>query len=254
MALEPGEQLWLDAWIPRDDPLWTIDVSAAAQWCGTWWTWALAGVGQVGLQVHRGRAEPGELGDLACFAGRGPGEVFQSGRKVVGLSQWRAREGALFSSCAYMRWDPAPLLAVVNLDETTRRTLETTLSSVATGLFELNPPLSSVMPSRSRCSSRSPTSPCDRSRPGGPPVLLVRSSRFLFTLVRPLSAWALGGPGAVRPPRTRPQGVRPVRLSAPDVAGVATGGEPGIAPPGRARPGPGKAGESRGLQLCCIGL
>ncbi len=146
VALEPGEQLWLDAWIPRDDPLWTIDVSAAAQWCGTWWTRALAEVGQVGLQVHRGRAEPGELGDLACFAGRGPGEVFQSGRKVVGLSQWRAREGALFSSCAYMRWDPAPLLAVVNLDETTRRTLETTLSSVATGLFELNPPLSSVMP------------------------------------------------------------------------------------------------------------
>ena len=148
VALGPGEQLWLDAWIPRNDPLWTMDVSAAADWCGAWWAQALAGVGQVGFEVHRGRAERGELGDLACFAGRGPGEVFHGGRKVVGLSQWRAREGALFSSCAYMRWDPAPLLAVLNVDEMTRRTLATGLSSVASGLTELDPPLGDVAPVR----------------------------------------------------------------------------------------------------------
>ena len=41
----PGEQLWLDAWIPRDDPLWVVDVSAAAEWVGAWWTAALAGSG-----------------------------------------------------------------------------------------------------------------------------------------------------------------------------------------------------------------
>ena len=77
---------------------------------------ALAGVGQQGFDVHRGRSVPGDLGDLVCFAGRGPGEVFAGGRKVVGLSQWRSREGALFSSCAYLRWDPAPLLAVMDVD------------------------------------------------------------------------------------------------------------------------------------------
>jgi lipoate-protein ligase A len=148
VALGPGEQLWFDAWIPRDDPLWTVDVSAAAEWCGAWWTGALARVGQVGFEVHRGRAEPGDLGDLACFAGQGPGEVFLGGRKVVGLSQWRAREGALFSSCAYLRWDPSPLLALVNVDETTRRTLAIGLSSVATGLAELDPPLVGLAPVR----------------------------------------------------------------------------------------------------------
>ena len=63
---------------------------------------------------------PGRFGDLVCFAGRGPGEVFHGDRKVVGLSQWRAREGALFSSCAYLRWDPAPLLALVDVDEEAR--------------------------------------------------------------------------------------------------------------------------------------
>ena len=109
--LGPGEQLWLDVWIPRQDPLWVADVSVAAEWVGAWWTAALAsaGVGQQGVEVHTGRSVPGPSGDLVCFAGRGPGEVFSDGRKVVGLSQWRAREGALFSSCAYVRWDPEPL-------------------------------------------------------------------------------------------------------------------------------------------------
>ena len=116
--LGPGEQLWLDVWIPRDDPLWVADVSAAAEWVGAWWTTALAGLGQRGFEVHHGRSVPGDFGDLVCFAGRGPGEVFHGGRKVVGLSQWRAREGALFSSCAYLRWDPAPLLALLDVEGT----------------------------------------------------------------------------------------------------------------------------------------
>ena len=63
-----------------------------------------------GFDTHSGRSVPGELGELVCFAGRGPGEVFHGGRKLVGLSQWRSRQGALFSSCAYLHWDPDPLL------------------------------------------------------------------------------------------------------------------------------------------------
>jgi lipoate-protein ligase A len=141
VSLGPGGQLWLDAWIPRDDPLWVADVSAAAEWVGAWWTGALTGLGQGGLEVHRGRAEPGVFGDLVCFAGRGPGEVFQGARKVVGLSQWRAREGALFSSCAYLRWDPASLLALMDVDAHTRADLAGGLPSVACGLAELQPPV-----------------------------------------------------------------------------------------------------------------
>lgn len=138
--LAPGEQLWLDAWIPHDDPLWVADVSVAAEWVGSWWTRALEGSGQRGFEVHRGRSVPGASGDLVCFAGRGPGEVFQGGRKVVGLSQWRAREGALFSSCVYLRWDPAPLLALLAMDEGTRTGLARGLTPAASGLAELEPP------------------------------------------------------------------------------------------------------------------
>jgi lipoate-protein ligase A len=140
----PGEQLWLDAWVPRDDPLWVADVSVAAEWVGAWWMGALAGIGQEGFDVHHGRSVPGALGDLVCFAGRGPGEVFVGAAKVVGLSQWRAREGALFSSCAYLRWDPAALLALVDAEEEARADLARDLAGVAVGLAELEPPAADV--------------------------------------------------------------------------------------------------------------
>jgi lipoate---protein ligase len=141
VLLGPGEQLWLDAWIPRDDPLWVADVSAAAEWVGAWWTRALDGLGLGGFEAHRGRSVSGAFGDLVCFAGRGPGEVFEGTRKVVGLSQWRAREGALFSSCAYVRWHPAPLLDLLDVDVHTRAALTSGLPPGACGLTELEPPV-----------------------------------------------------------------------------------------------------------------
>jgi lipoate-protein ligase A len=137
--LEPGNQLWVDAWIPRHDPLWQRDVLVAAAWVADWWRTALsrAGLGGDGLSAHAGRSEPGDLGDLICFAGRGPGEVFSSGRKVVGLSQWRSREGSLFSSCVYAVWDPAPLVRLLDIDEPGRARLLRELAPVAVGLAAL---------------------------------------------------------------------------------------------------------------------
>jgi lipoate---protein ligase len=143
--LAPGQQLWLDAWIPRDDPLWTADVSVAAEWAGAWWAEALTGVGLSGFDVHRGRAVPGTLGELVCFAGRGPGEVFQGDRKVVGLSQWRSRQGALFSTCAYLHWDPWPLMALLEVDaDGGRGGAVGELGSAAAGLADLDPPVTDL--------------------------------------------------------------------------------------------------------------
>lgn len=144
MYLEPGSFLWVDAWIPRDDVLWAHDVSVAAEWVGRWWIEALAGVGpgvaaEGALSVHAGRSAPGSLGDLVCFAGRGPGEVFFDDRKIVGLSQWRSREGALFSSCAYIEWDSAPLLELLSFDDPTRSELAGELRDVAVGVGAVSP-------------------------------------------------------------------------------------------------------------------
>ncbi|MGP0031745.1 MAG: lipoyl protein ligase domain-containing protein [Acidimicrobiales bacterium] len=119
VLLLAGDHLWLDAWIPREDRLWDVDASEAATWVGEWWRHALGVIGIVGCDVHRGRALPGHH-DLVCFSGRGPGEVFHRAAKVVGVSQWRSREGALFHTCAYTHWDAAPLVDLLDLDEPTR--------------------------------------------------------------------------------------------------------------------------------------
>jgi lipoate-protein ligase A len=138
VLLQPGDHLWLEAWIPRDDPLWEADVVAAAQWAGAWWYDALAKLGAGACVVHQGRSEPGPHGALVCFSGRGPGEVFHGGRKVMGLSQWRSREGSLFHTCAYTRWDPTPLADLLDLDPSTRRDLMRDLARSAVGLDDLD--------------------------------------------------------------------------------------------------------------------
>jgi lipoate-protein ligase A len=139
VLLRPGDHLWTEAWIPRDDPLWDADVAKAAAWVGAWWSDALGLQGVGDRVVHRGRAVPGDHGALVCFSGRGPGELFQGGRKVMGISQWRSREGSLFHTCAYAHWDPRPLIELLDIDEPTRAGLLADLPRSAIGVDDLAP-------------------------------------------------------------------------------------------------------------------
>jgi lipoate-protein ligase A len=140
VLLRPLDHLWVEAWIPRDDPLWAPDVADAAAWVGGWWRRALAGFGFDGLTVHRGPAVAGRHGTLVCFAGRGPGEVFFGERKIMGISQWRSREGSLFHTCAYARWDPLPLVDLFDVDAATRDELRRDLPPSALGVAEFPVP------------------------------------------------------------------------------------------------------------------
>jgi lipoate-protein ligase A len=137
VLLRPGDQLWVEAWIPRDDPLWEADVALAAEWVGGWWVDALGRGGAADLVVHRGRAVPGPHGGLVCFSGRGPGEVFQAEHKVMGISQWRSREGSLFHTCVYAHWDPDPLIDLLDVDPPTREALRRDLPRLAAGILDL---------------------------------------------------------------------------------------------------------------------
>jgi lipoate---protein ligase len=103
VLVEPGQAVWIDTWIPRDDPLFDDDVTRSRSWVGAWWAAALGD----DAQVHRGRPVESRWSEVICFAGVGAGEVLYRGRKVVGVAQWRAREGALTHSFAYreVRWD-----------------------------------------------------------------------------------------------------------------------------------------------------
>jgi len=139
VLLRPGDHLWVEAWIPRDDPLWAADVAEAAGWVGEWWSDALGPHGAGDRSVQRGRSVPGRHGALVCFSGRGPGELFVGDRKIMGVSQWRGREGSLFHTCAYAHWDPLPLIEVLHVDEPTLGSLQRELPGSAVGILDVEP-------------------------------------------------------------------------------------------------------------------
>jgi lipoate---protein ligase len=92
------DDLWIDWWIPADDPRWRSDVHATSRLVGQWWADVLMDVVDGVVTVHDGPLEGDPAYRLVCFAGRGPGEVFLDDKKAVGVTQWRVREGIFVST------------------------------------------------------------------------------------------------------------------------------------------------------------
>lgn len=112
--LEPGETLWVDVFVPRDDDRARDDVRNSMVWMGERWTDALDRVGVTGESaVHRGAMVDTRWSELICFAGVGPGEVLLDGRKLVGISQRRTRWGARFQCAVHTRWNPDGLVRLL---------------------------------------------------------------------------------------------------------------------------------------------
>ena len=109
VLLRPGEVVWVDVTVPAGDRLWQRDVNLAFGWLGRAWAGAVGDLGVPGAAVHEGALVRTPWSGLVCFAGLGPGEVTVAGRKVVGISARRRRDGALFQCAALLAWDPAPL-------------------------------------------------------------------------------------------------------------------------------------------------
>jgi lipoate---protein ligase len=133
----PGDPIWIDLWLPRGDPLWLDDVVGATGWVGEWWAAVLRRSGMRGLAVHGSASGGDPFARKVCFAGVGPGEVTAGGRKVVGVAQWRCREGALFHTCAYRHFDPLPLADLLALPPDVRRSASDRLARSAAGLADL---------------------------------------------------------------------------------------------------------------------
>lgn len=97
VLLQP-EDLWIDWWIPSDDRRWSVDLRETSRRAGERWQRLLSDEVDGELVVHDGPLEvDGDFG-VVCFTGRGPGELFIGSRKVVGVTQWRVREGAFVST------------------------------------------------------------------------------------------------------------------------------------------------------------
>jgi len=110
--LSPGNQVWLDVVIPKNDPLWIDDVGRASWWLGDVWLAAIKSLATTDVfttQVHRENLVIGEHGHLVCFSGIGPGEVIgvdSEGKrsKIVGISQRRTQVAARFQCTVYLQW------------------------------------------------------------------------------------------------------------------------------------------------------
>lgn len=114
MVVGPGECAWVDVVVARDAPGWNDDIGKAGCWMGDQWVAALTAAGVDGLKVHRTAMQRLPGSDTVCFAGIGPGEVLtEGGEKVVGISQRRTRDWALFQCAIPLQWDPEPLIAVL---------------------------------------------------------------------------------------------------------------------------------------------
>ena len=121
--------VWIDVFIPRDDPLWEDDIGKSAVWVGEVWQETLAEFG-VSAVVYQGRYQLGNWGNLVCFAGQAPGEVFVEGRKSIGISQRRTREGARFQTALARQWDITDLSPLLNLSSQTRTRLEAEAAAI----------------------------------------------------------------------------------------------------------------------------
>jgi lipoate-protein ligase A len=103
LVLLRPDDVWIDWWIPANDPRWSRDVHVSSVRAGEWWANELRHHTSETVSVHEGPLEGDPVFRVVCFAGRGPGEVFVDGRKTVGVTQWRVREGVLLSTVLHAR-------------------------------------------------------------------------------------------------------------------------------------------------------
>jgi lipoate-protein ligase A len=141
-VLMDDDLLSLDVTLPADHP-WLADDDMAAVFdhVGAAWAAAMTDLGVPDVAIHRGPATASRLGPperrpLAeiCYASLGRGEVTSGGRKLVGLSQRRRREGALIQCGVHHRWKPDPLIHALGVAQAAE-----VIRAAAVGLDDLLP-------------------------------------------------------------------------------------------------------------------
>jgi lipoate-protein ligase A len=126
--------------IPSGACGWTWCCRKSPLWLGAAWSRALAAVG-IEAELYEAGLEQTPWGRLVCFAAMGPGELLVGGRKAVGISQRRTREGARFQCIVYDRWDPSDVLDLLTLSADDRARASAELAEVAVGVGDLLPDL-----------------------------------------------------------------------------------------------------------------
>lgn len=127
----PDAQIWIDVYIPAEDRLWMPDIGRAFSWLGEACAEAVTSVTGESAIAHNGALQPSHWSPMLCFAGLGPGEVYAGGRKVLGISQRRGREGATFRTMLLLRHVAAESTELLALDELSRHQATSFLDNFA---------------------------------------------------------------------------------------------------------------------------
>ncbi|CAN5176931.1 hypothetical protein BH23ACT9_BH23ACT9_30140 [soil metagenome] len=123
-VLMDDDLLSLDVVLPTGHPwLGEADLGHVFDPIGAAWAAALTSLGVPDVLIHTGPATATRLGPedrrpLAevCYASLGRGEITTGGRKIVGLSQRRRRQGALIQCGLLRTWKPDPLIQALGLE------------------------------------------------------------------------------------------------------------------------------------------
>jgi lipoate-protein ligase A len=138
VLLEP-DLLMLDVALPAAHPLHLPDVTESYRWFGEVWATALRmlGLPAVPLAPADARTDGRSLDRLTrrvCFGGFSPYEVMLHGRKIVGLSQVRRRDGALLQAGLALHRPSLRLVSLLALSPDERATLMDRFRHRTTGL------------------------------------------------------------------------------------------------------------------------
>jgi lipoate-protein ligase A len=131
----PGAQVWIDVFLPARHRLFEVDVGRSFRWLGEAWAGALRRLPDCPwpgeISVAPPGAPRGQFAATLCFASVGAGEVLWAGRKVVGLSQRRDRQGAWIHSMAPVVDHSGLLLDCLRLEPARRAAATAELGRVA---------------------------------------------------------------------------------------------------------------------------
>lgn len=113
-----NEIVWFDVVVPKDDPLWDDDVMRAFWWLGE----TVARVLGNGARVYTGKLTDRDLPQSVCYGSLGPGEVTVGDKKILGVSQRRTREAAMFQCSILLKHRTEEIGQILQLTnyETTR--------------------------------------------------------------------------------------------------------------------------------------
>ena len=102
VLLRPGDA-WVDFWIPASDARHDLDARRTAMRIGSWWLDVLQQLSEAQFTLQSTVGPESALERTACFGAVGFGEITVANRKLMGLTQWRVREGNFVSTLVPVR-------------------------------------------------------------------------------------------------------------------------------------------------------